>query len=422
MTAPLMIGFSIAMPISRGWPAAVAIPLNLSFLFMVTAVTYQFRGWIGEKLKNKRTKGFMMAIIPLSMIAVFVAMTHLTDSKLTLGIFGSVPLGWLPAGAVASESGNWMSGALGTLAMTTIGVASLYLAYRTSMRKYTGQEKAGRQKSKAATAVDWNKSSLFNSLPFTSGPVSTYALCTLRSLRRAPEMIAAIIPAAVMFVFGTPYLIGMEGYVIAESIRLLIPMLVIFVTLIGFPAFLFTTFSYDRDGFRGLILAPIHRHDTLLGRNLGIGIPTILSGWLFMFVLQLIVPVGWFWFLGGLVQLLVGYVLLCILGNAISIYFPMGLKRGSMSPVNTSVITLVVLYAGVLVGPMVAMLPLQVVFGIAYVTQQASGMSMGWLYFLLSLGVLVGSWILYRWTLGGLGQQLWNRESKILDIVANIPE
>ena len=422
--APLMIGLAIATPLARGWPSAVAIPLTLSFLFMVTAITYQIRNWLAEKMKNKRTKGILMTVLPLLFVAVYLGLVELTKTRSFTSVLSEAGFGWLPTGIVDAESGDWFSGVRGILAMTAIGCASLFFAYKSSMRKFTG---AGVRASKknamsSATSVNWLGSRMFTSLPGVPDSASAVALSTIQSIRRAPEVYAALVPSIALAIFGTPYLIGMKGYLIPGWAIDFLPLALISIALLGFPAFLFSTFSYDRDGFRAFMLSPVPRKDILLGKNLAIGIPTVILGWITMIILQCFIPVEPLWFIGSLICLPTSFLLLCLAGNAISVFFSLGLKRGSMTPVNTKIIPVLMLYLGILVGPLVALIPVMVVHVAVGLLERSIVWPLGWLYMLLSLLLLWVSWLVYRRSLVEFGDWLWKKESAILDTVANIPE
>lgn len=423
--APLIIGLAVSMPFARGSETAVAIPLSISFLFMVTAITWQLRSWLAMKMQNKRMKGFYMALLPLAFAGGVIAIAEFTDSGV-LGSLKETKLGWLPSGIFAAESGNWVSGLLGTLAMTAIGCGSMLLAFKSSLRRFTGATSSNKSKAGvrqgAETKKKWLASSMFSSLPGVSTAVSGIAMGTITGLRKAPEVFSSLIPLLVLTVFGVPYLIGMEGYVIPKPFDKVLPMGLIAVALLGFPAFLFSTFSYDRDGFRAYVLSPVERKDVLFGKNLAIGIGTVILGWLTMVVLQCAFPVGVFWFLGGMVCLVPAFLLMCIIGNAISVFFPVGLKRGSMTPVNSKVIPLVLLFAGILIGPGIALLPTALSFSAGQLLEMIWGKPMGWLFLLLSIVQLIAVWMIYQKSLAILGPRLWQRESELLEVVANIPE
>ena len=422
--APLMFGLAIATPLARGWPSAIAIPLTLSFLFMVTAITYQVRNWLAEKMENKRTKGILLTVLPLLFVAIYLSLVEFTQNRSFTNVLSEVGFGWLPTGIVDAEQGDWFSGVRGILAMTAIGCASLFFAYKSSMRKFTGTTSRTSKKKApgSATSVNWLGSRMFTSFPGVPHSASAVAMATMQSLRRAPEVFAALVPSIALAIFGTPYLIGMKGYVVPGWTIELLPLAMISVALLGFPAFLFSTFSYDRDGFRAFMLSPVPRKDILLGKNLAIGIPTVILGWITMIILQCFIPVGPLWFVGSLICLPASFLLLCIPGNAVSVFFSLGLKRGSMTPVNTKIIPVLMLYLGILIGPFVALIPFMVVNIAVGLLEKSSTWPLGWLYVLLSLAMLLVSWLVYRRSLVEFGEWLWKKESSILDVVANIPE
>ena len=128
------------------------------------------------------------------------------------------------------------------------------------------------------------------------------------------------------------------------------------------------------------------------------------------------------WFIGSLICLPTSFLLLCLAGNAISVFFSLGLKRGSMTPVNTKIIPVLMLYLGILVGPLVALIPVMVVHVAVGLLERSIVWPLGWLYMLLSLLLLLVSWLVYRRSLVEFGDWLWKKESAILDTVANIPE
>ena len=60
---PAMIGLAIASVIALGPWMLVSVPLLIAFLLMVTAITYQFRGWLATLMVNKRRRRTIMACV-----------------------------------------------------------------------------------------------------------------------------------------------------------------------------------------------------------------------------------------------------------------------------------------------------------------------------------------------------------------------
>jgi hypothetical protein len=65
---PAMIGLAIASVIALGPWMLVSLPLLIAFLLMVTAITYQFRGWLATLMVNKRRRRTIMACVTGSII------------------------------------------------------------------------------------------------------------------------------------------------------------------------------------------------------------------------------------------------------------------------------------------------------------------------------------------------------------------
>jgi len=200
---PAMLGLCYASVMHFGAGSLVMFALLLAFLLMVTAVTYQLRGWLARLMENKRTRGTVIMVTTI----VFVMIMQLPN-MLNLGTFdtrgadylelreardqrvvelqeqldegqidkdehtqqiaanledylkkeklrsdariakinrqamivnASLPIGWLPYGASAAASGSILSPWLCVFGMSTIGFVSLAMAYRSTFRRYTGE-------------------------------------------------------------------------------------------------------------------------------------------------------------------------------------------------------------------------------------------------------------------------------------------
>jgi hypothetical protein len=211
---PAMLGFVIGLASARG-PAMLAIlPIGLAFFFMVTAVTYQFRGWLASLMTNPRRRRMVLVFATMIFVVIvqlpnliniglrrgihvdlaqqqellqkaeFLSQAHqrgeLTDSEYLREMKSlreaqsraqaqlmsikperfeqvaryvniAVPLGWLPFGAYSVVAGDYSPAALTFLGMVMIGSASLWRGYRTTLRLYTGQFTSGSTAQREAT-------------------------------------------------------------------------------------------------------------------------------------------------------------------------------------------------------------------------------------------------------------------------------
>jgi ABC-2 type transport system permease protein len=193
---PLMLGLAIGLVFSKGPLMLLLFPLIFGFIVMVTAVTYQFKGWLASLMVNQRRRRTVITVITFVFIAMFQLpnligfassrMSRndvLTDAgkanqkaieKLDRQLAAKeiskaehrqkvhdirggsreeqrqqiyevvrlvntfVPLGWLPFGAAEAFDGKpWMPLA-GMAGLALIGGLSLRRSYRTTLRLYTG--------------------------------------------------------------------------------------------------------------------------------------------------------------------------------------------------------------------------------------------------------------------------------------------
>jgi hypothetical protein len=210
--APSMFGLALGLVFGRGPALLLLIPLLLAFLLMVTALTYQFQGWLASLMVNQRRRrtiivlvtGLFILICQLPNLITVVQPwgrqrhdelnKHLTQEQaelqrslaageMTVAQFHQrqqeiqrqhkvsreeadqqtwqqvqdtarlanlvLPPGWLPLGAMTAAEGRVLPALLGTLGMTLIGATSLWRAYATTVRLYTAQFSS----SKRRTAV-----------------------------------------------------------------------------------------------------------------------------------------------------------------------------------------------------------------------------------------------------------------------------
>lgn len=197
---PAMTGLSVGLVFSKGPIMLLLFPLVGAFILMVTALTYQFRGWLASLMVNQRRRRTVIAVTSLAFMLLFqtpqifnlvrfrqfgptsrnaaemrkereeieraLAAGQITKdeySRRAAAIarkradpFEGVtqrgaktvnlvlPPGWLPYGAAAASEGNALPPLLGTLGLALIGAASLRRSYRTTLRLYTGHFSSGK--------------------------------------------------------------------------------------------------------------------------------------------------------------------------------------------------------------------------------------------------------------------------------------
>ena len=210
---PGMIGLILGLTISHGPLMLLELPLLAAALFALTAVTYQFQGWLASLMANPRRRRTIIVLVTVTFILIAqapqliniarpwerlgdanarrlerqnellkeAAVKKVTpaeharrmqeideqyhreqketseqtlDRTLRTGhLLNTVlPPGWLPLGAEGLAEGAVLPALLGTLGLTLIGSLSLRRAYRTTLRLYTGHYTGKDRKPAAARA------------------------------------------------------------------------------------------------------------------------------------------------------------------------------------------------------------------------------------------------------------------------------
>lgn len=202
---PMMLGYSLALVFVKGAMLLTVLPALAAFLLMVTALTYQFQGWLSSLMSNPRRRRLVVVAVTVifvlgaqlpsllsSNVAPFLTSqaeqlrqltkemdelnrafqanevdgkeftrrlkelvdhdelaTKQADSELPEQVEGSallanlvLPIGWLPLGVKGAAEGRLIPALLGILGMALIGSASLWRAYRTTVGVYQGQATA----------------------------------------------------------------------------------------------------------------------------------------------------------------------------------------------------------------------------------------------------------------------------------------
>lgn len=200
---PGMVGLAIASVVAKGPSLLVLFPLLFSFLLMITAVTYQVRGWLAALMVNKRRRRTILTFVTAGFILIsqapnllnlafqrwkhqdmvsdgkseVAAVEELTRAlkagEITVeentkrlaertaaqiaskqaasdrqkelamqvlhGVSMVLPPGWLAYGAMTATDSRIGPALLAVLGNLLIGGASLRRAYRTTLRLYTGE-------------------------------------------------------------------------------------------------------------------------------------------------------------------------------------------------------------------------------------------------------------------------------------------
>lgn len=466
LIVPGMVSLSVALVVTRGPAALLLLPLVAAFVLMVTAALYQFRGWLAALMVNKRRRRTI--IVTLTGLLILLAQAPQLfnvmrpgmrrHAPIVVGAPGAsaeeiqkrvaeeerqrwesiqqvaiivnlcVPPGWLPLGAWAVLDGKPGWALACAAGMGLLGVGSLWRAYRTTIRMYTGHDTGSRKASAAPAAAPVaaavalqpaRPTMLEQHVPWVTEQTAAIALAHFRSLLRAPEAKLALMSSLiVMALFGMMTLT--RGGEMPERFRPLLPFGCMGMVLLTTVQFIGNQFGFDRDGFRVFVLSPAPRGDILLGKNLGFAPVALGCSLVLTLVIQAITPLRPDWFLAALVQQVAMYLIFCLLANLLSILAPVRIAAGSMKPVKmnlvTSLLYLVFTFSfPVFLAPM--LLPFGAELALEWLGWWAAGACL-----VLSLLEAAAVLLVYRFLLPVQGDLLQAREQRILEVVTTKAE
>ena len=186
--------------------------------------------------------------------------------------------------------------------------------------------------------------------------------------------------------------------------------------LLSIAQLLQNQFGLDREGFRAYVMSPVSRRDILLGKNLATAPLGMGAGLVALVGLQILIPTDLPHFVGSCLQLPSAYMLLCLVGNTISILGPMRLRETNMRAANPSVKTILWQILAVFLIPIV-LTPLMIPGGVEFFLPDSGWTQVIPIYpamHLIGLALIV---VLYRWGLARQGELLQEREQRILELL-----
>ena len=228
--------------------------------------------------------------------------------------------------------------------MALIGSASLWRAYRTTLRLYTGQftgertrqfrnGAAGRSRQRAAGKKPAAVGKMLEKrLPWLSEQAAVIALAGLRSLLRAPEAkMLLLTPVFMLMIFGVMIFRG-GAKVSPTSLRPLLPFAAIAMSLFSLIGFVRQPVRFRPRGLPLFVLSPAPRRTILLGKNLAVAPLAVVLSILPVVALQIMLPVDFEHFLAVPFYFVSMYLLFCMLANWLSMLGPMPIAAGTMKP------------------------------------------------------------------------------------------
>ena len=137
-------------------------------------------------------------------------------------------------------------------------------------------------------------------------------------------------PIILVLVFGSIFLShAVEPPVAARPLMAVGATAMVLVSMIQFVG---NQFGFDRGGFRVYVLSAAPRRDILLGKNLAAAPLALGMSMVLVSVLQVLCPMRFDYLAAALPEVVVMYLLFCVVANWMSIYSPMGIRRGRFGP------------------------------------------------------------------------------------------
>jgi hypothetical protein len=227
---------------------------------------------------------------------------------------------------------------------------------------------------------------------------------------------ALLTPFILVVVFSSSLLAG-ANVDLPRTLRPLMALGVISMSMISLAQLMHNQFGFDRDGFRALVLSPVPRRDILLGKNLAMAPVCLGIGAALLLVLQILYPLHLIDLTASLLQLASVYIIFCLVGNSVSIHLPLRVAAGSMRAAKgTTTVALWHFLAALML--MLALAPVGIPAGVGAVSRYFAWGQYVPVNLVLSAGLLGILLTLYWFVLDEQGTRLQSREQKILEAVS----
>ena len=332
------------------------------------------------------------------------------------------PPGWLALGAWGAAGGGIWISALATLGMFGIAFLSLRRSYRKTLGAIALDDHAGRSATRAEdkTQPAKTRAGLALAVPPGLGKVlepilrqfpdhsRAVAWVALRLWMRGPQGKIVLLSPLLLIML---YLVIFRGFAPGDwAAQFVVLAMMGFMIMMAFNLFS-NVFGQDGNGFRTVVLAGVPPTELLLGKNLALLPYVLVIGSLIIAVLQWVHPLPASHILANFAQLLVLYLVGCMLGNSFSIRAPWPMSSTSVGMRNATAASflasfLILLVIVLFIAPLAIPLALE--------RRLAQGGSSIPLYLIFSVLELVVVAFVYRRLLASKGRLLATRLESIL--------
>lgn len=482
---PAMVGLVLGQTIAHGPIMLLGLPLIAAFVLAVTALTYQFQGWLASLMTNPRRRRTVVVVLTMCFVLMFQApqLIHVarpwekrsepnerqsernkeidrqlkakeitaqehrkriqessqqTDEDVkeaqnqklerihhTAWIINlAIPFGWLAIGQSGLSDGRVLPMLLSTLAFSLIGAASLRRAYRTTLRLYTGQFKTGESKTSIIAAPGVAASSKPRLLERRIPWVSEQASAVaFAGFRSVTRAPEAKMALLAPFIMALVFggILLTSQAVPPPGLRPLIAIGAASVMLLSAIQLTGNQFGYDRGGFRAFVLSPVPRREILLGKNLAVTPLAVGLGIILAIVVGCVFPMRPDHYPAAFAQIISAYLIFCLLANALSILAPMPIAAGAMKASDVKIVPVLLQMTFLMVMPLI-FIPALLPIGVEALLNELDILR-GWpVSLVLSLGLLLISMFIYRKMITVEGEWLAAREKRVLEIVTSRSE
>jgi ABC-2 type transport system permease protein len=471
LIAAVTTGLILGQCISVGPVMLIGFAVFTAFIYVITALTYQFQGWLAVLMTNPRRRKTIIVAITFGLPILFQApylffnvlrpwenqtvatppspvpehnqekiipeQPSVENSTKTIPVSSkeqfsekysttirwlniAIPPGWFPLCLSDLAVHSLLPSLLSVIAFTVIGSLSLWRAYRTTVMYHTGRFSSGASKTTASNiVVDSTSKRLMIEWkwPWVSEHASGVASAALRGLLRAAETKMMLLGPIILAVAFAGALFLITGTVPA----ILRPIMAIAAgafVLLGGIQIAGNQFGYDRAGFRSYVLSPLPRRDLLLGKNLSLGLILLPLCMLLSIFVSCIYPMRIDYYPMMIILLISLYLLYCTLANLLSILAPLPMSAGAIQPTQMTTVPILWQLGFMMIYPMVIGLVLLPV-GAESLFEFTSGYH-GWpVALILSLGIGALSVFIYRRGLTICAAYLVKREKILVQIVTS---
>ena len=435
-----VVGLTLGQTLAGSPLTLLTLSLLLAFVFAVTAVTDLVQSAIASLALTPRRKqalGIVVAFVIVGVVQVpnllnltgaFRGATKDLDRNLVEPVARVVnlvlPPGWFALGAAKLADGAALPALAGTLGLTLIGLVALRLSYRAAVRLAKGTDLGTSRAAPVAVAVKTTKPRLAEwRLPGVPEPAAAVAVSAFRAMSRSPEIRATMVGGGVMLVvFAVGVYASVDGLtrLPAEARPVLGFAAVGFMTALS-SGLVGNLFGFDRAGFRAYVLSPASRRDMLLGKNLAVAPYAVVPPALALVALSVACPPRFDQFLAVLVALPAMFLIACLVGNVVSILFPMPYAIGATKPAQIKTLPMLASFGMTGLLPL-AFTPLLLPIGVELLVAYLADLDVVPLALPLSALTLAGVALLYRAVLPVEGQLLARREQALLATVVSAVE